>query len=71
MVSRHRGSRGIFRTDAVFVTGVRDGFVNCGFQGQRTAEMTRGITAYLARQDDDPKAAGYAVEEAQRTIQAG
>jgi hypothetical protein len=27
-----------------FVTGVRDGYVNFGYQGQRTAEITRGIT---------------------------
>jgi hypothetical protein len=27
-----------------FVTGVRDGFVNFGYQGQRTAEITRDIT---------------------------
>jgi hypothetical protein len=27
-----------------FVTGVRDGFVNFGYQGQRTAEIVRGIT---------------------------
>ena len=26
-----------------FVTGVRDGFVNFGYQGQRTAEIARGI----------------------------
>jgi hypothetical protein len=28
-----------------FVTGVTDGFVNFGYQGQRTAEIARGITA--------------------------
>ena len=27
-----------------FVTGVTDGFVNFGYQGQRTAEIARGIT---------------------------
>jgi len=27
-----------------FVTGVRDGFVNFGYQGQRTAEIARDIT---------------------------
>jgi hypothetical protein len=27
-----------------FVTGVRDGFVTFGYQGQRTAEIARGIT---------------------------
>ena len=27
-----------------FVTGVRDGWVNFGYQGQRTTDMTRGIT---------------------------
>jgi hypothetical protein len=27
-----------------FVTGVRDGYVNFGYQGQRTAEIARGIT---------------------------
>jgi hypothetical protein len=27
-----------------FVTSVRDGWVNFGYQGQRTADMTRGIT---------------------------
>jgi hypothetical protein len=27
-----------------FVTGVSDGFMNFGYQGQRTAEIARGIT---------------------------
>ena len=27
-----------------FVTGVKDGYVNFGYQGQRTSEITRGIT---------------------------
>jgi hypothetical protein len=27
-----------------FVTGVSDGYVNFGYQGQRTAEIARGIT---------------------------
>jgi hypothetical protein len=103
-----------------FVTSVRDGYVNFGYQGQRTAEIARGITvdhaewfyryarqlteealraglrasgateeeavrfaaamrdriaqlgaACLARGSARAKAAGYAVEDAQRTIKAG
>jgi hypothetical protein len=32
-----------------FVTGVSDGFVNFSYQGQRTAEIARGITVHDAR----------------------
>ena len=110
VVSRDRWDpEGFAAQTPSFVTGVRDGFVNFGYQGQRTAEITRGITvdhvewfyrhsrrltekslrdgllasgateeeaarfavALRARIAQLGQAAGYAVEEARRTIQAG
>lgn len=45
VVSRDRWDPdGFTAQTATFVTGVKDGFVNFGYQGQRTAEITRGIT---------------------------
>jgi len=45
IVSRGRWDpAGFAQQTAHFVTGVRDGYVNFGYQGQRTAEIARGIT---------------------------
>jgi hypothetical protein len=45
IISRDRWDpAGFDAQTAQFVTGVRDGFVNFGYQGQRTAEIARGIT---------------------------
>lgn len=45
VVSRGRWDpEGFAAQSALFVTGVKDGYVNFGYQGQRTAEITRGIT---------------------------
>jgi hypothetical protein len=45
IVSRDRWDpAGFEQQTAHFVTGVRDGYVNFGYQGQRTAEIARGIT---------------------------
>ena len=45
IVSRDRWDpAGFEQQSANFVTGVRDEFVNFGYQGQRTAEIARGIT---------------------------
>jgi hypothetical protein len=66
-----------------FVTGVRDGYVNFGYQGQRTAEITRGITVehvewfyrYVRRLTPDTlraglRASGATEEEAARFADA-
>ena len=45
VVSRGRWDADGFEAQTpYFVTGVQDGFVNFGYQGQRTAEIARGIT---------------------------
>jgi hypothetical protein len=45
VVSRDRWDPAGFEAQtASFVTGVKDGYVNFGYQGQRTAEIARGIT---------------------------
>jgi hypothetical protein len=45
VVSRGRWDPAGFEAQTpFFVTGVKDGFVHFGYQGQRTAEITRGIT---------------------------
>ena len=45
IVSRDRWDpAGFEQQSAQFVTGVKDGFVNFGYQGQRTSEIARGIT---------------------------
>jgi hypothetical protein len=45
LVSRGRWDpEGFAAQTAQFVTGVRDGWVNFGYQGQRTPEIARGIT---------------------------
>jgi hypothetical protein len=45
IVSRGRWDpAGFEQQSAHFVTGVKDGFVNFGYQGQRTSEIARGIT---------------------------
>jgi hypothetical protein len=45
VVSRDRWDPAGFEAQTpFFVTGVKDGYVNFGYQGQRTAEITRGIT---------------------------
>jgi hypothetical protein len=45
IVSRGRWDpAGFEQQTAQFVTDVRDGYVNFGYQGQRTAEIARGIT---------------------------
>jgi hypothetical protein len=45
IVSRGRWDPAGFEAQTpTFVTGVRDGWVNFGYQGQRTAEITRGIS---------------------------
>ena len=45
LVSRGRWDAAGFEAQTPqFVTGVRDGWVNFGYQGQRTAEIARGIT---------------------------
>jgi hypothetical protein len=45
IVSRGRWDPvGFEQQSAHFVTGVKDGFVNFGYQGQRTSEIARGIT---------------------------
>ena len=45
VVSRGRWDTAGFEAQTpYFVTGVQDGFVNFGYQGQRTAEIARGIT---------------------------
>jgi len=45
VVSRGRWDpEGFEQQTAQFVTGVADGFVSFGYQGQRTAEIARGIT---------------------------
>ncbi|MGH9237852.1 MAG: hypothetical protein ACRD3G_07415 [Vicinamibacterales bacterium] len=45
IVSRDRWDPAGFEQHTVhFVTGVRDGYVSFGYQGQRTAEIARGIT---------------------------
>ena len=45
LVSRGRWDpAGFEQQTAHFVVGVRNGFVNFGYQGQRTAEITHGIT---------------------------
>jgi hypothetical protein len=45
IVSRDRWDPAGFEQQTLhFVTGVRDGHVNFGYQGQRTAEIARGIT---------------------------
>ena len=45
IVSRDRWDPAGFELQSAhFVTGVKDGFVNFGYQGQRTAEIARGIT---------------------------
>ena len=50
VVSRGRWDPDGFEAQtACFVTGVRDGFVNFGYQGQRTAEITRDITRRARR----------------------
>jgi hypothetical protein len=50
VVSRDRWDPDGFAAQTpAFVTGVRDGYVNFGYQGQRTAEITRGITVEHAQ----------------------
>ena len=121
VVSRSRWDpEGFAAQTPMFVTSVKDRYVNFGYAGQRTAEITRGITVdhvewfyryarrltpealrgglrasgateeeavrfadaltdriaqlgdvALGRGRDRVKAAGYAAEEAQRTIKAG
>ena len=121
VVSRNRWDpEGFAAQTPMFVTSVKDGYVNFGYGGQRTAEITRGITvdhvewfyryarrltreslrggllasgateeeavrfadaltdriaqlgeAASARRSGGAKAAGYAGEEAQRTIKVG
>jgi hypothetical protein len=45
IVSRDRWDPAGFEQQSPgFVTGVKDGFVNFGYQGQRTSEIARGIT---------------------------
>jgi hypothetical protein len=45
IVSRDRWDPAGFEAQTLsFVTGVKDGYVNFGYQGQRTAEIARGIT---------------------------
>jgi hypothetical protein len=45
VVSRSRWDpEGFAAQNAQFVTSVKDGYVNFGYAGQRTAEITRGIT---------------------------
>jgi hypothetical protein len=45
VISRGRWDPAGFEAQTpIFVTSVKDGFVNFGYQGQRTAEITRGIT---------------------------
>jgi hypothetical protein len=49
-----------------FVTGVRDGFVCFGYQGQRTAEIARGITV-----DDAKWFHGYASRLSEEALRGG
>ena len=49
-----------------FVTGVVDGFVNFGYQGQRTAEIARGITV-----DDAAWFFGYAGRLTEAALRGG
>jgi hypothetical protein len=49
-----------------FVTGVRDGYINFGYQGQRTAEIARGITV-----DDVRWFYGYARRVSEEALREG
>jgi hypothetical protein len=67
VVSRGRWDvEGFEAQTADFVTGVRDGFVNFGYQGQRTAEIARGITC-----EDAAWFHGYATRLSEEALRGG
>jgi hypothetical protein len=84
VVSRDRWDVAGFEAQTpFFVSGVQDGFVSFGYQGQRTAEIARGITVgdvrwfygYAKRLDttgveDALRACGATEDEAQRFARA-
>jgi hypothetical protein len=67
VVSRGRWDPDGFEAQtAQFITGVRDGYVTFGYQGQRTAEIARGITI-----DDAEWFYGYARRLSEPSLREG